>query len=69
MAVERKNPDRIVVLGGNDDDVAKFIESDFKIRSGMCPNGHGLMSHAGWGQQCPICKFTCNTMPDQETPQ
>lgn len=69
MAVERKDPDRILVLGGEPGDAERFIESDFRIRSGMCPNGHGLMELAGWGQQCPVCNFTCNTLPDKDTEQ
>ena len=61
MSVERKDPSRIDVLGGNLKDVEKYIESDFKIRSGLCPNGHGLMEPRDFGQQCPSCGFFCNT--------
>ena len=69
MAVERKDPNQICVLGGEPGDAERVIESDFRIRSGMCPNGHGLMGAGGWGQQCGTCGFTCNTMPDKETAQ
>lgn len=62
MAIERIDKSRIMGLAGTDLD--KYVESDFKIRSGMCPNGHGLMTLAGWGQQCPECCFTCNTLPE-----
>jgi hypothetical protein len=62
--VERADPDRIEVLCGRPGDKERFIESDFLIRSGMCPNGHGLMTLAGWGQECPQCNFTCNTLPE-----
>lgn len=61
MTVERLDPDRLVVLGGNEDDVRRFIESDFRIRSGTCPNGCGLMAETDGGQQCPACGFWCNT--------
>ncbi len=62
--VERADPDRIDVLGGRPGDKERYIESDFLIRSGMCPNGQGLMKAGGWGQECPVCHFTCNTMPE-----
>lgn len=61
MPVERLDPDRIMVLGGDEADARRFVESDFKIRSGMCPNGHGLMNETDFGQECPKCGFTCNT--------
>ena len=64
MTVERIDPDRIEVLGGRPGDKERHIESDFLIRSGMCPNGHGLMTLGGWGQECPTCGFTCNTMSE-----
>ena len=60
--IERIDKSRIAGVAGTDLD--KFVESDFKIRSGLCPNGHGLMTLAGWGQECPQCGFTCNTMPE-----
>jgi hypothetical protein len=59
--IERADPDRIEVLGGQPGDKARCIESDFKIRSGLCPNGHGLMQPDGGGQLCPSCSFWCNT--------
>ena len=58
--VERKDPSRITVIGGKAGDISRFIESDFKIRSGLCPNGHGLMTETSWGQECPACGFSCN---------
>ena len=64
MTVERIDPDRIEVLGGKPGDKERYIRSDYLIRSGMCPNGHGLMTLAGWGQECPVCGFTCNTLPE-----
>jgi hypothetical protein len=49
------------VLGGTDADVRAYIESDFKIRSGLCPNGCGLLMENDYGQECPTCHFSCNT--------
>jgi hypothetical protein len=69
MAIERKESERIVVLGGTEEDVRRFVESDFKIRSGICPNGHGLLKQTDFGQQCSTCGFFCNTRPDKDTPQ
>jgi len=59
--VERVSPDRLSIIGGNEDDLKRYIESDFKIRSGLCPNGCGLMGENDYGQECPACKFSCNT--------
>jgi hypothetical protein len=67
MAVERLDPSRIAGLSG--DDVRRFIESDFKIRSGLCPNGHGLMTENDYGQECPVCGFSCNTKPEKGVEQ
>lgn len=63
--VERIDPSRYHVLGGTEDDAARFAEQDFKIRSGLCPNGCGLMSWDGALQQCGKCNFICNTRPEQ----
>jgi hypothetical protein len=65
--IEHADPDRIEVLGGQPGDKERYIKSDFLIRSGMCPNGHGLMTLGGWGQECPKCGFTCNTQPELQT--
>lgn len=59
--VERADPKRIRVLGGTDADVRAYIESDYKIRSGLCPNGCGLLMENDYGQECPKCRFSCNT--------
>lgn len=59
--VERANPDRIEVMGGRPGDKERYIASDFRIRSGLCPNGHGLMKAIEGGQECPVCGFWCNT--------
>ncbi len=56
--VERLNPEYLASSTG---DVAAYIESDFKIRSGLCPNNCGLMTTNIYGQECPACKFSCNT--------
>lgn len=68
MTVERLDPDRIAVLGGCEDDVRRFVESDFKIRSGLCPNGHGLMRESDHGQECPSCGFGTNVRADRTGP-
>ncbi len=44
-------------------------DHDFAIRSGKCPNDHGPMiitSPPYIGQECPVCKFWCNSLPDRE---
>lgn len=64
MTVERIDPDRIEVLCGRPGDKERYVRIDYLIRTGMCPNGHGLMTQGGWGQICPTCSFTCNTLPE-----
>lgn len=59
--VERLDPDNLGVSDGNQGDVEGYIESDFRRRSGLCPNGHGLMVSDNGGQRCPSCGFSCNT--------
>jgi hypothetical protein len=66
MTIERVDPDRIEVLGGEPGDKARYIESDFRIRSGLCPNGCGLMTTGGWGQECLECGFTTNRLPEKQ---
>lgn len=63
MAVERIDPSRL--MGVNAAEAAAFVESDFKIRSGLCPNGHGLMQEPEWGQQCPTCGFSTNVRAER----
>ena len=59
--IERKDVGRIVVLGGTEKDAARFVEEDYRIRSGMCPNGCGMNESTDYGQRCPACGFFCNT--------
>lgn len=59
--IERLSPDQIGVIGGDESDVRRHIESDFKIRSGLCPNGCGLLASVEYGQECQKCSFFCNT--------
>lgn len=66
--VERLNHDRIEVLGGKPGDKERHIESDFLIRSGLCPNGHGLMESCDSNQHCTHCGFWCNK-PAELKPQ
>ena len=52
------------------------VESDFLIRSGLCPNKHTahggrdvLLAEKHWGQECPECGFSTNKLPDPDTMQ
>lgn len=67
--IERLHPDQIGVAGGEASDVAKFIEHDYRIRSGTCPNGCGLMIEVPGGQECNVCNFSCNIPSDKGSPQ
>jgi len=69
MSVERLSPECIGVAGGDPADVRRAIESDFRIRSGLCPNGCGLMAPSAFGQECTACSFSCNTHAEQGTSQ
>lgn len=64
--VERIDKSRIAGISGTDLD--KYVESDFRIRSGLCPNGHGLMTLGGWGQECLTCGFTTNVKAELSEP-
>ena len=64
MTIERKSAD--CLIGESPEAVARFIESDFLIRSGMCPNGHGLLQEDGALQRCPRCGFWTNTRAEKE---
>lgn len=64
MTIERIDKSRIAGLAGTDLD--KYVESDFKIRSGLCPNGHGLMTADDDGQRCPACGFWTNVPAELE---
>lgn len=72
--VERLDPSRIAVEDGPDAarQVRQHIESDFKIRSGLCPNGCGLLGplidapNPAWqGQECPACHFSTNVLAEK----
>jgi hypothetical protein len=65
MTVERISPDCLAVPEGQEASIAAYIESDFKIRSGLCPNGDGLMTETDFGQECPVCHFSCNTKAEK----
>lgn len=56
--VERLDISRIIAA--TEEDARRFVESDFKIRSGLCPNGHGLMHETNYGQACEACGFCTN---------
>jgi hypothetical protein len=72
MPVERLTPDRIGIESTGDaavdaQNMARYIEHDFRIRSGLCPNGCGLMGPCSFGQECASCGFSTNALPDPET--
>ena len=60
--IERIDKSRIAGLAGTDLD--RYVEDDFKIRSGLCPNGHGLLTADGGGQRCPVCGFWTNVQSE-----
>jgi hypothetical protein len=66
MAVERKDPDSIFGFATRAE-AERYCADDVLIRSGMCPNGHGLMSFDGEVQQCGVCKFFTNCKPELES--
>ena len=63
--IERLDPSR--VAGTSAEDVRRYIESDFKIRQGLCPNGCGLMHPCSYGQECAVCAFSTNALPEPVT--
>lgn len=69
MAVERKSADQFHVFGEPGLTPEMCAEHDFRIRSGMCPNGCGLMrldSDPTYpGQDCAKCNFWTNSRPDE----
>jgi hypothetical protein len=62
--VERIDKSHIAGLAGTDLD--RYVESDFKIRSGLCPNGDGLMTVDDGGQRCQTCGFWTNVLAELE---
>ncbi len=62
--VTRKSLD--CILAESPEVAARFIETDFLIRSGMCPNGHGLMQEEENLQRCPTCLFSTNVAAEKE---
>jgi hypothetical protein len=64
--VERKDQSQFFVIGGTPEDARAFAERDFNIRSGLCPNGHGLMEPTEYGQKCQRCGFLCNVKAEQK---
>jgi hypothetical protein len=66
MPIERLDPDRVGILGGDEEDVKRFVDHDFLIRCGMCPNGCGLLAFDGQFQSCGKCNFSTNCRPELE---
>lgn len=68
--VQRLDPSTLATTAeATPDSIRRFIEADFHIRSGLCPNGHGLMAPIEYGQQCPFCHFATNTLAEPGTAQ
>lgn len=64
---ERLSRDRV---GGLDEEsVTRFIESDFKIRNGLCPNDCGLLTPTDYGQCCEACHFETNVLAEKVVAQ
>lgn len=59
MTVERKSADSIHGFRTKAE-VERYLDHDVLIRSGMCPNGHGLMQQDEGGQSCAVCNFGTN---------
>lgn len=69
MSVERRSADQFYVFSSDDSVTPEMCaEQDFRIRSGMCPNGCGLMELDSEypGQRCPKCNFWCNSLPENQ---
>ena len=62
--IERLDKDSLMMIGGGDKELDAFIEGDFKVRSGMCPNGHGLLNSEEYGQSCSECGYWTNIRPE-----
>lgn len=60
--IERLHPDQIGYT--HKQNVYDFIESDYKIRRGLCPNDCGLLHQNEFGQECQICNFICNKLSE-----
>lgn len=66
--IERLDPDMIFGFE-TEAERARYIENDFRIRQGLCPNGHGLMQQTAVTQTCNSCGFGTNQMPEYGTAQ
>lgn len=66
--VDALDPDNVAILHGKPGDLERHIQSDYRIRCGLCPNGCGLMLPCDYGQECPGCQFSCN-IPHELTQQ
>lgn len=60
--IERIDPAQVV--GESQEAVRAHIESDFRIRQGLCPNGCGLLAPDDGGQACPACGFWTNKLAE-----
>jgi len=65
--IKRVDPSQFGVMEGSGISQQEASDHDFDIRSGNCPNGCGKMEvtvEPYVGQECPGCKFWCNTLPE-----
>lgn len=63
MAIERKDPANIHGFATRAE-AERYCDQDLLIRSGMCPNGHGLLQFDGEWQECSTCGFSTNSLPE-----
>lgn len=59
--VDRLDSKNIFFGSGDERSADEFVRHDHLIRSGMCPNGCGMLLGTEFGQECLKCKFFCNT--------
>lgn len=64
--VKRLDPATLATPDGDEKAINRFIESDFKVRSGACPNNCGLLNDTEFGQQCPKCNYFTNVRAERE---
>jgi hypothetical protein len=68
MGVKRLDASHFAVAEGSGITAEEAADHDFLIRSGKCPNRCGAMTITTSpyiGQECPECKFWCNSLPDR----
>lgn len=69
MTVKRIPASQFAMMEGCGITPQDASDHDFAIRSGKCPNDGAVMTITPDpcpGQECPVCKFWCNSLPDRE---